>query len=309
MTDDVFRAYRTSAGTLSWRRRGVVFDFPPVLPYIAGILNVTPDSFSDGGSYATVDKAVAHALDMAEAGAAIVDVGGQSTRPGSLPVSAEEEMGRILPVLEALRTAFGDEAYSGPHVLLSLDTDKAEVADFVLSRGLADMLNDESGGDTAMAEAAARHKTPLVLMHRPAGPGRGSLEAVMEDLAEIRRAYMEAGLRPECLALDPGLGFGKDEDENLALFSNCGKLLELGSPLYIGASRKRFIGKYSGNAEAGRRLGGSLAAALWAAAAGAAFVRVHDVRETAEALAMYAAIRKAASRNSTGRGGETDGQR
>lgn len=297
MNDNIFRAYRNSSGILSWRWPAVTLDFPPDRTYVTGILNVTPDSFSDGGSYVAVDLAVAHAQRMAEAGAAVIDVGGQSTRPGAAPVGRAEEEGRVIPVLESLRAVFNGATYKSRKVLISLDTDKPVVAERVLGLGLADILNDESGGDTAMALAAAEYHAPLILMHRPADEGRGDLASAAEDLAAMRRKYIESGLPEEYIALDPGLGFGKDEDENLAILSKCERLLELGSPLYIGASRKRFVGKYSGNAEADRRLGGSLAAALWAAASGAAFVRVHDVRETVEALAMYTALRQSAGRN------------
>jgi len=278
-----------AAGSFNcWRWPGVVFEFPPAFPYVAGILNVTPDSFSDGGSYASAGEAVARALALAGEGAAIIDVGGQSTRPGALPVSLAEEERRVLPVLTALREALG-----GSPVRISLDTDKPEMADKVLSLGLADILNDESGGDPDMARAAASHNTPLVLMHRPEGDDRGSLAAVTEDLAAIRSRYIEAGLPGTFIALDPGLGFGKNEEENLLILSDCRRLLELGGPVYIGASRKRFIGKYGGNPEAGKRLGGSLAAAVWAASCGASFVRVHDVKETVEAFAMTEALRSA----------------
>ena len=258
------------------------------MPYIAGILNLTPDSFSDGGLYVTTGEAVTRALTMVDEGACILDVGGQSTRPGSQPVSLAEEKRRVLPVLEALRKALDSRK---PRPLISLDTDKPALAEEALGLGLADILNDESGGDPSMARVAAAYHAPLILMHRPATDDRGSLASVMEDLASLRRRYVEAGMPEDGVALDPGLGFGKTDEENLALLRDCRRLLELGSPVYIGASRKRFIGKYSGNPEASRRLGGSTAAAIWAATSGAAFIRVHDVRETAEAIAMTAALR------------------
>ena len=291
MTDD--RVQKDSQGLLpplSWTWPGVTLRFPPALPYICGILNVTPDSFSDGGSYGSAEDAAARALEMAKEGAHIVDVGGQSTRPGFEPVPLQEEEERVLPVLAMLAERLGGK---GRKTLISIDTDKPALAEKVFSLGLADILNDESGGDISMARIAAKYGAPLILMHRPLALGRGSLACVVEDLLSLARQYTEAGLPAECIALDPGLGFGKTEGENLSLLSNCRLLLNMGSPLYIGASRKGFIGKASGNPEASRRLAGSLAAALWAAQAGAAFVRVHDVRETAEAFATMAALRNA----------------
>ena len=290
MTGSRFSAYRDSAASLHWSWPGATLDFPPPIPYVAGILNVTPDSFSDGGSYASPGQATAHAWAMAEAGAAIVDVGGQSTRPGSAPVSLREEEERTLPALKALKEMFS-EGVPGGRILISLDTDKPALAEKVFDLGLADILNDESGGDPAMARIAARYGAPLILMHRPATPTGSDFAAVREGLAYLRQLYMDAGLPKEHIALDPGLGFGKGVDGDMVILSRLGELLELGGPLYIGASRKGFIGRFSGNPDPGRRLGGSLAAALWAASAGAAFLRVHDVRETVEALTMAAALR------------------
>jgi len=254
---------------------------------VAGILNLTPDSFSDGGLYPGVESAVARALDMVSEGACLIDVGGQSTRPGAAPVSLAEEEERVLPVLAALREALDGR---NPQTLISLDTDKPSLAEKVLGLCLADILNDESGGDPSMASIASASRVPLILMHRPETEDRGSLDAVMDDLSAIRKLYKDAGLPADHIALDPGLGFGKNEEENLVILRECRRLHELGSPLYIGASRKRFIGKYSGNPDAAGRLGGSLAAAVWAALSGAAFIRVHDVRETVEAVAMAAAL-------------------
>lgn len=280
-----FYVEKVGGQILHWCWPGITLAFPPEKPYIAGILNVTPDSFSDGGRYLQPAAAVEQALAMAEAGACIIDVGGQSTRPGHVPISTEEEERRVLPVLLALQEA---SFAAGP--LISLDTDKPALADKVLGLGLAHILNDESGGNPEMARIAARYQVPLILMHRPAGMDRGSLAAVLEDLAALRQLYIEAGLPGEYIALDPGLGFGKIYDENLAILNDCRQLQALGSPVYIGASRKGFIGKASGNPKAGGRLAGSLVAAVWAALGGAAFVRVHDVKETAEALMMAQAL-------------------
>ena len=302
-----FYACRDDDGVLYWRWPFITLDFPPDKSYIVGILNVTPDSFSDGALYVSVESAVSRAMEMMREGASVIDVGGQSTRPGFIPVSLEEEEARVFPVLAALREAQdrasrqapGDASRhtpAGPQApippaLLSLDTDKPALAEKALRLGLVDILNDVSGGHVSMAAAAARYRAPLILMHRPASAGRGSPASVAEDLLAIRQTYVDAGLSGETIALDPGLGFGKTGEENLVLLRQCRRLTTLGSPLYIGASRKRFIGTATGNPDAARRLGGSVAAALWAATSGAAFVRVHDVKETVEALAMTAALR------------------
>ena len=279
-----FSVGRDIDDVLYWRWPQATLVFPPDKTYVVGILNVTPDSFSDGALYAAVDSAVSRAAEMTGEGAGIIDVGGQSTRPGFVPVSLEEEEARVFPVLASLREAQGK-------ALLSLDTDKPALAEKALRLGLIDILNDVSGGDVSMAEAAADYHAPLILMHRPATAGRGSPATVAEDLLAIRQTYAVAGLSADAIALDPGLGFGKTGEENLILLRQCRRLTTLGSLLCIGASRKRFIGTATGNPDAARRLGGSVAAALWAAASGAAFVRVHDVKETVEALAMTAALR------------------
>jgi len=282
---------RADSGLLwLWPEYELALEFPPPAPYVVGILNVTPDSFSDGGDFLTVENALNRARAITGEGATVIDVGGQSTRPGYSPVNLEEEKRRVIPVLKAIK-----EALPG-YPLISIDTDKAELADEALGLGIADIINDTSGGDVAMAKVAARRNAPLILTHRPAGMGRGSLSAVTRDLETIRERYIGAGLQRDYIAIDPGLGFGKDDGENLALLSGCAGLLELGSPLHIGASRKRFIGSVTGNDEPESRLGGSLAAAVWSALAGASFTRVHDVRETVEALAMIKALRECVTR-------------
>ena len=282
-----FQAYVDELSTLHWRWPLLSLAFPTEMPYIAGILNVTPDSFSDGGRFLSTEDALAHALHMVESGASLIDVGGQSTRPGHEAISFDEEKERVLPILKALR-----ESLPEGQALISLDTDKADLADLVFGLGLADILNDVSGGDVSIAKVAARHQVPLVMMHNPKTADRGSVESVMEDMSAMQRDYIDAGLPKTHIALDPGLGFGKDEEENLRLFRECRRLLELGGPLYIGASRKRFVGKATGNPDAAKRLGGSLAVAIWAASLGVDFLRVHDVKETKEALWMTAALKQ-----------------
>ncbi|MCL2166481.1 MAG: dihydropteroate synthase [Clostridiales bacterium] len=288
MENRTCKAYRDASGCLRWSWPDISLAFSKGAVYVVGILNLTPDSFSDGGSYDTIDAALARVRTMREEGARVVDVGGQSSRPGFTAVSEQEEERRILPVLTALK----DLRESGKQrILVSLDTDKPALAERALHQGLADILNDVSGDDRAMAELAAAYQAPLILMHRPAAGDRGSLAAVLEDLACMKESYREAGLPEAYIALDPGIGFNKTDEEDLALLRHCRRVGELGNPLYIGASRKRFIGKATDNPVAARRLGGSLAAALWAAEAGAAFIRVHDVKETVEALAMQAALK------------------
>ncbi|MCL2122308.1 MAG: dihydropteroate synthase [Clostridiales bacterium] len=288
MENRTCKAYRDASGCLRWSWPDISLAFSVGLVYVVGILNLTPDSFSDGGSYDTVAAALARVQTMMKEGAQVVDVGGQSSRPGFAAISEQEEERRILPVLTALKEL---QESGKPRILVSLDTDKPALAERVLGQGLADILNDVSGGDRAMAEVAAACQTPLILMHRPATDDRGSLAAVMEDLACMKENYREAGLPEAYMALDPGIGFNKTAEEDLALLQHCHSVGELGNPLYIGASRKRFIGRATDNPDAARRLGGSLAAALWAAEAGAAFLRVHDVKETVEALAMQAALK------------------
>lgn len=285
---------------LIWQWPGCRLTLQAGRPVIAGILNITPDSFSDGGRYYSAAPAASReepgaavpgiegGLALARQGAGIIDVGGQSTRPGYQPITPKEELDRVLPVLAGLAKELP------PKVAVSLDTDKPEVAEEVLSRGLARILNDESGGSQAMARIAARYKVPVILMHRPADNSRGSLEAVSEDLSRLRESYLEAGCAPEAIALDPGLGFGKTGPGNLELLARMRELQTLGAPLYIGASRKSFIGLATKVPFAGERLGGSVGAALWAAQCGAHFVRVHDVQVTREALAVYCLLKEQA---------------
>lgn len=288
-TRNMCRIFRDddARSALHWSWPGITLDFPSPIPYVVGVLNLTPDSFSDGGLYASREAAVAAAIHMVADGASVIDIGGMSTRPGFTPVSLGEEESRVLPVLADLQEALAE---GGRKALVSLDTDKPALAEQALRQGLVHMINDVSGGDEAMASVAAAYGAPLILMHRPVGGGRGAVAAVIEDLAAVCRQYIEAGMRQDQIAIDPGLGFGKTAEENLSALRDCSQLLALGCPLYIGASRKRFIGRYSGSPEAAKRLGGSLASALWASASGASFVRVHDVRETVEALHMWSAL-------------------
>ncbi|EBC6963309.1 dihydropteroate synthase, partial [Salmonella enterica] len=203
---------------------------------IMGILNVTPDSFSDGGRYTNVERAVTHAIQMMEDGADLIDIGGESTRPGSEAVGAEEELSRIIPVIEALRE-------QAPHIPISVDTYKAEVARQAVQAG-AHIINDVWGAkaDPKMARTAAELGCPIILMHnRQERDYTNYLNDVVGDLQESVQIALEAGVHPDQIILDPGIGFVKDLNENLALMSSLGLLNEMGYPVLLATSRKRFI--------------------------------------------------------------------
>jgi dihydropteroate synthase len=261
---------------------------------IMGIVNVTPDSFSDGGLHATAQAAIAHGLALAEAGADIVDVGGESTRPGSDGVSVEEELDRVLPVIESL---------AGRGVPVSIDTRKAAVMTAAVGAG-ATVINDITAltHDPAAVATAAGLGVPVVLMHAAGDPKTmqdnpryDNVVLDVFDYLETRIAVCEAaGIARERLTADPGIGFGKTFDHNLQLISRTALFHGLGVGLVVGASRKGFIGAISGECDARRRAPGSIAAALAAAAQGAQVVRVHDVAETAQALAVWEALAEGA---------------
>lgn len=261
-------------------------------PLVMGIVNVTPDSFSDGGRLASVEAAVALGLQLVEQGADILDIGGESTRPGAERVGAAEEIARVVPVIEGLRAH-----WAGP---ISIDTMKPAVARAAAVAG-ATMWNDV----TALAFApdspatAAELGCDVVLMHMRGEPQ--SMQAdpryddvvaeVCAELAARAEAAMAAGVARERIWLDPGIGFGKTLAHNLALTSHLNRLVELGFPVLFGASRKRMIGEVDPTAtDPGDRIGGSLALALEAARRGARMIRVHDVRETVQALRLRAAL-------------------
>jgi len=250
---------------------------------IMGILNVTPDSFSDGGLYRNVPEAVAQAERMIEAGADIIDIGGESTRPGSESVSLQEEMGRVLPVLDML-LAKGVE--------LSVDTIKPELAQEALKMG-ASIINDISGlqYNTLIAEYVATYDAKLVIMHMKGVPKTMQVDPGSKDIiSEITDFFKEQikialrkGIKEENIILDPGIGFGKQLEDNIRILRELKKFKNLGFPLLIGASRKSMIGAIC-DAEVEQRLPGSLAIACVAAQRGANIVRVHDVAETIQAL-------------------------
>ncbi|WP_420455569.1 dihydropteroate synthase [Rubrivirga sp.] len=261
-------------------------------PHVMGVLNVTPDSFSDGGRYATVEAAVGRARAMAEAGATLVDVGGESTRPGALPVGLDEELARVVPVVEAV-------AREVPHVLISVDTTKGAVAREALRAG-AHLVNDVTGLREGLgtAAAAAEYGAPLVVMHglqktggsAPAGAYGDVVDDVAASLARsVARAHA-AGVRD--VVVDPGFGFGKTVAQNLRLIAEVGRLAERW-PVLVGVSRKSTVGAVLGGdgppAPVGERLSGSLGLAALAVARGASIVRAHDVRETADVLRVVGA--------------------
>jgi dihydropteroate synthase len=257
-----------------------------------GVLNVTPDSFSDGGRFLSVESALARARRLVAEGADILDVGGESTRPGAEPTPEAEEIGRVVPVIEAIRR-------ESP-IRISIDTMKPGVARAALAAG-ASMWNDVTalGGPPESLALAAEAGCEVVLMHMKGEPRTMQQAPRYDDVVGEVAAFlgaradaaMAAGVARDRIWLDPGVGFGKTAEHNLALLRNLHAIVALGFPVLVGASRKRFIAKVARDTsdEAGR-LGGSIAAALAAQRAGAAAVRVHDVAETVQALAVAAAI-------------------
>lgn len=262
--------------------------------FIMGILNVTPDSFSDGGRFLDSGAAVRRGVEMAADGADWIDVGGESTRPGSSRVEAQEEMDRVVPVVEAL---------AGQGLAVSVDTMKAEVADAALKAG-AEMINDVSalGDDPDMAGVCAAHGAPVVLMHMRGTPADMQKDTRYDDLLSevykglfesIERA-VEAGIARDKIIVDPGLGFGKSRDGNMELVRRLAEFRSLGCPILIGASRKSFTGSSAGVA-AQDRLSGSLAVAAISILNGASVLRVHDVREARDAADLADAVKAAGS--------------
>ena len=264
-------------------------------PQIMGILNVTPDSFSDGGQFLDdPDAAHAHGAAMLEAGAAIVDVGGESTRPGAAVVWEGDELSRVVPVVERL-AAMG--------AAISIDTRRPAVMEAALAAG-AHIINDVSAlrHDPRSLEFVAASDAPVILMHAPGEGEDLHADARYDDvvldvfdwLADRRDAAIAAGIAPERILLDPGIGFGKSIASNLALMNALPLFHALGQPLLVGASRKRMIGALSHEAPAHRRVGGSLALAIKALEAGVHMLRVHDVFETVQALHVWRGLRDAA---------------
>lgn len=258
-------------------------------PCIMGIVNVTPDSFSDGGRYDTVEKAVAHGLELVSEGAGILDIGGESTRPGAAPVSLEDELERVLPVIEQLSRMAG--------VPLSIDTYKPEVMRAAIAAG-ADIVNDVRAlQEPGALEIVAASDAGVCLMHMQGRPQTMQIDPQYEDVVHEVNAFLAqrlavaeaAGIVRERVVLDPGFGFGKKTEHNLQLLRQLDTTLALGRPLLIGLSRKSVLGQITGG-DVDVRLHASLAASVISVMKGARIVRVHDVKATADALKVAAAI-------------------
>lgn len=277
-------------GTVLWRGRNFAFSFPG-RTLLVGVVNVTPDSFFDGGKFFDATAAVEHGLELVEEGADILDVGGESSRPGAAVVSEEEELRRIVPVVEALS--------SKVKAPISVDTMKPKVAERALAAGAA-IVNDIAGnreGDAMWATVAAAD-AGYILMHMKGTPQTMNARAEYDDVArEVSEFFGErllrleqAGVKAEQVALDVGLGFAKKANHNLQLLASLPNLTKWKRPLLVGASRKSFIGQITGAKEPSARLPGSLACACWAVAAGANIIRTHDIAATKQAIRMTEAI-------------------
>ena len=258
---------------------------------VMGIVNATPDSFSDGGEFTQTLDAIAHARVLIAQGADLLDIGGESTRPGAQRISAAEQIARVIPVIEMIRRDFD--------IALSIDTTLAVVAQSARAAG-ANIVNDVSAGreDPNMLPLVAAERLPLILMHMLGAPATMQDDPVYahvtrevgEFLAQRAGIAMAAGVAREKIVLDPGIGFGKTAQHNLQLLRELGQLTAMGFPLLIGTSRKRFVGAVTEVAEARERVIGSCVSAAWAVAAGARIVRAHDVAQTRQAVRMIEAI-------------------
>lgn len=259
---------------------------------VMGVLNVTPDSFSDGGRFAGVEAAVEQAAHQAASGADLIDIGGESTRPGAQRVSPDEQIARVVPVIEAIRRRGIDAA-------ISIDTTRAAVAQAALDAG-ANLVNDISAGtdDPAMFALVAQRHVPIVLMHMQGRPKTMQQAPAYDDVvAEVRawlagriEAAVGAGIKRGQVLIDPGIGFGKTLEHNLELLRNLGALQSEDVPMVLGTSRKRFIGTITGEDDPAQRLFGTAASVAWCISQGAAIVRVHDVKAMAQVVRMTEAI-------------------
>lgn len=269
-----------------WQIRGRVLTIDR--PLVMGIVNVTPDSFSDGGHYADRPSAVAHGLELVSLGADLLDIGGESTRPGAQPVSEKEELDRILPVVEELAAKIA--------VPVSVDTSKAMVAKNALDRGAA-IINDVTAlGDPAMADVVYKAGAGVVLMHMQGTPRTmqidpryGDVVGEIGEFFERRRRFAEEhGIKAEQIVFDPGIGFGKTRDHNIEILARLAEFQRHGRPICLGVSRKGFLGRLLGERPIERRVAASLAAACYAMSKNAVqIVRVHDVQETKDAVTVF----------------------
>ena len=267
-------------------------------PLIMGILNVTPDSFSDGGLFSDPERALLHAQDMVKQGADLIDVGAESTRPGAFPTGAAEQIARIVPVIEALRHSIQGD------ILISLDTSLAEVAAAGLDAG-ASIINDITAGrgDPRLLNLAAERGAPVVLMHMQGTPRtmqdsphyRDVVEEVLGFLLERAAAAQAAGIPREHIMLDPGIGFGKRQSDNLVLLANLSRFTATGYATLLGASRKRFMGAICNEARPRELVSATVATTALGVMAGVKLFRVHDIRENRQALGVAYAIKQASS--------------
>ncbi|MGG7143458.1 dihydropteroate synthase [Clostridium nigeriense] len=247
--------------------------------YVMGILNVTPDSFSDGGNYNEVDAAVKRAKEMVEEGADIIDIGGESTRPGASYVSEEEEIERVIPIIKAIKKELD--------VLISIDTYKSKTAEEAIKAG-ADIINDVWGlkKDSNMAKVAAEYNVPCILMHnREPKPYDNLMKEVLEDLIESINIALDAGIKRENIILDPGIGFAKTYEENLIVMDNLEKIVDIGFPVLLATSRKSMIG-LALDLPVDERVEGTVATTVIGIMKGCKIVRVHDVFENKRACVM-----------------------
>jgi dihydropteroate synthase len=269
--------------------------------HVMGVVNVTPDSFSDGGRYLDREAAIAHGLELEREGAAILDVGGESTRPGAAPVPEREELGRVVPVIEGL-------VVRGAGARISIDTSKAAVASAAIDAG-ASLVNDVTAlrGDPEMVGLVAGAGVDCCLMHMLGEPRTMQRDPRYEDVVSDVKAFLEErmafavaeGVAEERIMLDPGIGFGKTLEHNLELLRRLGELVAIGRPVVIGTSRKSFLGKLTGRADPGQRVGGTIATNVLAYVQGARVFRVHDVGPVHDALAVTAATVTAPCRTTT----------
>ena len=258
--------------------------------WLMGVINVTPDSFSDGGLYFNKERAVRRGLELVAAGADIIDIGGESSRPGSKPISKEEEIKRVIPVISALRKQ--------TEALISIDTTKSEVAEAALDAG-ANILNDISAGrfDPKIIALAVKRKTPLILMHMKGTPQTMQINPYYQDMLKEIKTFLQErikvaearGLEKEKIIIDPGIGFGKKFEDNLVLINNLRFLEDLNCPILIGVSRKSFIGQIL-NLPPHQRLEGTIAASILSVINGAHILRVHDVEPVRRAVQVAEAI-------------------
>ena len=278
----------TISRATTWRLSSRTLALPD-RPLLMGIVNVTPDSFSDGGRFYAQEAAIAHGLKLAAEGADLLDIGGESTRPYATPVDADEELRRVVPVIRELARQ--------TRAPLSIDTSKASVAQAALDAG-AEIINDVTAftGDPALLPVAVKTRAGVCAMHMKGTPQtmqdapsyQDVVGEVLEYLRQRRDALLAAGIAQERICLDPGIGFGKTHQHNLTLLAHCGRFHELGRPLLVGHSRKGFIGKVIGDKEADR-LPGTIGVALCLARQGVQIIRVHDIAPVRQALLLFEA--------------------